>query len=735
MPLHKTRILLLIGAILLPSRPARADYFLIYSTYPSTLDDRANSLSAPPGNDFDFEIDRLVEKPPSSLVPVEGADEEARRFHNVVHTVGTYSYTVPEAVTKDVIAREKFEQAHLSPAQLVALKAARDATSADEAYAAGEGLPLMLRAYTAGAVAFENDDYQGALTRFTVAEAADNAEPAYKVWVTYMLGRTAAKLDKHDDAQKAFATVREMVTAGAPDPLGLAVASYGEEARLALDQAGGVLGEKDFDPDKPGRRQNFLKATRLYALQAEAGSQNGHDSLHILAKDIKNVPSDFRLMMQDELTRRLFLAYARGYSGAYRVYGRNVPGEGIETRQEFLTALLPLFPADDKEIADQLAAAAYEIGNSDLAHRYTQQKPGAYSTWVEAKLALRAGDRQQAASLYDQAYQQKQQETDPPSIDPDNEMMAHERAILTLVRGQYVKAFEETYTLDPGQSDASYLAERILTLDEVKDFIDHHAPDATAEGPASAESLPQNAERFSAAAISAETLRTEFAERLLRVGKLHEALPYFSKNFRPTATEYVKWLDQANSAKDAVSKAEGFYRAAAIERESGETLFGETLVNLEAPDTDQTDNTFVTQGERDRLASSRAESTLPPSYRQIATDEAIQAADLLPPKSQAFAATLCHATTWIRPRDEDKADSFYQRYVKQGAIVPWATHFGHNCPDPDFNAARHFQLKHYWNRIRHELHRRSVIGVLAIVVVLGVGGVAYRQRRRKPTLG
>jgi len=28
----------------------------------------------------------------------------------------------------------------------------------------------------------------------------------------------------------------------------------------------------------------------------------------------------------------------------------------------------------------------------------------------------------------------------------------------------------------------------------------------------------------------------------------------------------------------------------------------------------------------------------------------------------------------------------YQRYVKQGAYMPWASQFGRTCPEPDFAA-------------------------------------------------
>ena len=317
--------LLIIAAPLLISRLAYADgYFPDFPFYPSPLDQREAILAAPPVNGFAFEVQKFAETPSDKFIPVEGEEFVDRTF-----------------LAKDELARQKFERENLNSAQISSLESACAATTGDTAYAAGATLPPIVRAYTAGAVAFRNNDFQNATNRFAEAQAAEGP-PTYKVWATYMLGRTYTKLGDADKARGFFLATRDMVQKGAPDPLGLAVASFGEEARTYLDQAGGVLNEKNFKPDQPNRLQKFHEAVRLYALQARANSRNGLDSLHILGKDIKNVPTDYTLLMQDELDRRLFLAYARGYSG------------GIEARKEFLTSLLPLFPDPDKDIADQL---------------------------------------------------------------------------------------------------------------------------------------------------------------------------------------------------------------------------------------------------------------------------------------------------------------------------------------------------------------------------------------------
>ena len=142
------------------------------------------------------------------------------------------------------------------------------------------------------------------------------------------------------------------------------------------------------------------------------------------------------------------------------------------------------------------------------------------------------------------------------------------------------------------------------------------------------------------------------------------------------------------------------------------------------------DDRFVTNGERQRFKASAPQPDFRYHYLFVGVDEALHAADLLPPRSQAFAAVLCHAASWMTDGvscpatasslrasavayDSTTANianplavdalwldqsyarinltcQLYQRYLKEGAVVPWATDFGHDCPEPDFANAVHF---------------------------------------------
>lgn len=88
--------------------------------------------------------------------------------------------------------------------------------------------------------------------------------------------------------------------------------------------------------------------------------------------------------------------------------------------------------------------------------------------------------------------------------------------------------------------------------------------------------------------------------------------------------------------------------------------------------------------------ASRAVKSLPEAdnhflhYRWRAVDLAQKAANLLPPKSQAYAAVLCNATSWVIAYDTKTSRALYQRYIKNGSYYDWAAKFGENCPEPQF---------------------------------------------------
>jgi hypothetical protein len=167
---------------------------------------------------------------------------------------------------------------------------------------------------------------------------------------------------------------------------------------------------------------------------------------------------------------------------------------------------------------------------------------------------------------------------------------------------------------------------------------------------------------------------------------------------------------------------------------------------------DDLKQSFVTDGERQRFADSAAKPDLRFHYRYLAADRAASAADLLPPRSQAFAAVLCKATGWMlegppdygdEGRSDDasstpgvperlrRARALYERYVKQGPYVPWAEDFGRDCEEPDFARARAMQRHLYVVKAKRAIRHHLPWIAGGLVLLGGAFGFGFLRRRKR----
>jgi hypothetical protein len=142
---------------------------------------------------------------------------------------------------------------------------------------------------------------------------------------------------------------------------------------------------------------------------------------------------------------------------------------------------------------------------------------------------------------------------------------------------------------------------------------------------------------------------------------------------------------------------------------------------------------FVTEIERSRFEASAANPYQRFHYRYIAVEDARHSADLLPPRSQAFAAVLCRATGWMMSSRDDNAvkQQLYRRYLKEGPYVPWAPHFGRSCPEPDFDGAARLPRVLLVRNTRHFVgHHRWEAG-LTLALAMVPGALAFVGLRRR----
>jgi tetratricopeptide (TPR) repeat protein len=445
--------------------------------------------------------------------------------------------------------------------------------------------------------------------------------------------------------------------------------------------------------------------------------------------------------------------------------------------------------------ADRLAVLCYSAGRYDLAEKLVAKTTGPLSSWLRAKLALQKGDLAAAAAAYADAAKAFPKADDPQAtIETSNtQLILGEQGVLALARGEYLEAMNHLYDaanrvggdgneigneMDPDDAgigygnDMHYVAERVLTVDELKAFVDAHAPASPA--PVKDKDKKPDEGGYSPAPV-ADNLRWLLARRLMRAGRYDEALDYFPASgdsrfgevdLRAKAREYAKDLHDAEHNWTDIGKAEARYAAAAIARENGMEILGfeqnpdftdngGSFPGGSGQEPKSMEQTFVTDGERLRYKDSMAKPDLRFHYRYVAVDEASAAADLLPPRSQAFAAVLCKATGWMmdgpgegyedysdQPSSEKQEDqrskrikALYARYVKQGAYVDWADDFGQSCPAPDFDSARKLKRAQQIRAVKHAIRRNLPLEIGGLVLVMGVVAALIARRRKKKKAG
>jgi hypothetical protein len=236
-------------------------------------------------------------------------------------------------------------------------------------------------------------------------------------------------------------------------------------------------------------------------------------------------------------------------------------------------------------------------------------------------------------------------------------------------------------------------------------------------------------------------LRYLLARRLLREGRWDEALLWFdAPALHAKAQAYVE-ARRAAGRGGSIERAEGWHRAAKLAREDGMELIGYEFgpnaiwtggygVPFGYSDLLPASSFWATQlpfatapraDERARVEASNAQPARRYHYRYVAADFAARAADLVPARSQAYAALLCEATGFVLNDDPSLAENYWRRYVSKGAHVPWAADFGRHCQTPDFPAAAKRLRAERIAAIRHAVRHAAPFaagGIAAIAFAL-----------------
>lgn len=701
--------------------------------FPMTLlDQREGVLFGLPESSFEYEVSHLIDVAGLAFKPVENAWPALEPGRRPADTAG------------------------LDPAEQQRLPELYTLSFAEDVHAQGAGLPAAVLHYVGGAVAFAGSDLRTARSEFEAVLALDPVERGTRgPMAAYMLARIARAGGEDAAARDALREVRAQVQAGAPDPLGLAVASFGEQARLALDAG------------------DYAEAVELYARQAALGSASGRASLLFVSRQLAPDAQARSELLQSEAGRGLLLAYlfTRGHELPPQL---PEPGEPIAPYDpwsssggsERSAAVLSLLAELDVALPaqaparDRLAAVAFNAGRYDDAARVLGDVDTARAHWLRAKLALRAGDDAAAAAAYARAIAEvgagevwspvgSELDAYRPSswpLDTRCRIQA-EAGTLALSRGDFLQAMELFFkAAERHWPDAAYLAERVLSVDELQGFVDR-----VASKPAD----PAQGEDAWMLGLQepARALRALLARRLLREGRGAVALSYFDEpTLREQAMAFVNARESFDdSSLDSLERARAGFAAAELARNQGMELLAyqldpdyaeyagmfdlkpawrwdderRKLVAIERTDIAVPSEHSMPE-EATRVRASAATPLHRYHYRGTAANLAESAAALLPPRSQAYAAVMCEATRYVLDADPPRAQQLYLRYLREGPYVPWGARFGQECPAPDFDKV---ERERRAARIA-EVKRLAKWSLPPALLLAALAGLLWRRRRR-----
>lgn len=655
-------------------------------------------LSVPTAR-FDTELDRIdpglrryEAVPKTSSYPAQTEEVELRELRQALLLAGHTTTEADRICAEHSLARTRIHVKGRT-GNLLRLDTDEQRIDADNPPHSTPGLPAEFALYFKGAVLWHEGQYAAARNVWLqLLELPAAARPFKTTWAAYMVARSWEE-ENPRRAMAWFQKLREFVDAGFSDGLGLAAASLGWEARLHLQE------------------KQYPEALALYLRQYQTGDDTARTSLRWTLSDAMRSSSRvLRRLAETPHVRDVVTAYviAGGWqdppvdvdhplkeaivSGLEKLSHLPVPQGGWHRfkpiSERWLEAMENANVTD--AAAERLALTAYQAGRMDLAKRWLARASLSQAgRWLKAKLLLRDGKVDEAMATLAALVREfpvldtpRSEGLPQPTASANPALLSSpwdQQTVENKVRAEYgaylVSRREYLEALDcllrgNHWGDAAYVAERVLTLAELRDYVDARWPAAARH----------NTNDDGALSIS-EQIRYLLGRRLYRAGQRQQSLAYYPPPFDGRLRHYLQLLEQGNdSSHAATQRGRALFEAARILRHEGLELIGTET----APDWRMHEGNYeegVSIRTRAALASTnhilptveelqRAESHgVQPNerwhYRYLAAELAWKAAELLPDNSDDKARVLCVGGTWIKNLDRERADEFYKTLVIQ----------------------------------------------------------------------
>jgi len=537
------------------------------------------------------------------------------------------------------------------------------------------------------------------------------------VWAAFMLGKLALK-KKDPEAVKWFQMTRQLARDGFSDSLGMAADSYGWEGRsewkqghpekaaplfltqLALGDESAVISLKALIPDRVP-----IDGMLNYGVEPDE-LEKWNDEQKKAAE--QKTLLELKAAVADPLLRRLVTAHILATESNSNSYWSLLPGQSsgtsVKRSSRWLSVIKEAKP-DRVDDAEYLGWVAYGNGDYKEAARWLElAKPDSPAAcWLRSKLQLRAGKLDDAVKSLSEAIQTLRSPAaytgwnfdasndacDQYSYNDNNgswpfpQSANGDLAQLHLARGDFIQTLD-IFWKGGLWDDAAYVAERVLTADELKAYVDKQPILSGSEN------MP--------AIKETQKLRYLLGRRLVREDRYSDAGAYLTPPYDKILERYVKALkDGANEKLPKLERARAWFAAGWMARYDGMELMGTEV----SPDGFDSEGSFEnTNIAKERLSGKYATTvfenneeksvvqTIPlkPSkqevqrleknmirpdvryhYRIIAGALAVKAAPLLGDNTDELADVVNTAGNWVKDRGEKIADRYYQILEKRCA--------------------------------------------------------------------
>ena len=538
------------------------------------------------------------------------------------------------------------------------------------AFSIPPGLPGEFADYFRGALAWHQGNTNRARAAWMKLLERPAAERHYKsTWAAFMLAKSFEK-EKPGQAVTYYSLTRALAREGFADSLGLAAASIGWQARAHL------------------QNHESEKAIEMYLEQLALDDGTAYQSLRIAARQaLDSRPAVLEVLAKNPRTRAVLNAHLISTEWNSWLTDKS------STRSDSWLQAVERANVKDVDSAEQFALAYYQMGRFDVALRWVKRATNSpVAQWVQAKLLLRDGKVDQAVTILAKLTRVF------PLLEPTNSTNAAlweslyvrgaeggqlsigrqalgELGVLRLHRREYAQALDAL--LHAGfWCDAAYVAERVLTADELKNYVDRHWPEILHD-----DEQDRNAPEEMKPSVQSKHIRYLLGRRLTRLGRSIEAREYFPGEWLADFDQLVLHLANAqDETRPPEERATNYFAAGGIVRTNGLELIGTEMQpdftvwggNFEdGPNSDDRSaqaDTAVTGASADELRRATAHGVEPNErfhYRWHAAALGLEAAKLLPNHSDFTARVLYDSGRWIKNRDPDTADIFYKMLVRR----------------------------------------------------------------------